>query len=143
MELEQTSLTQLQEYAKGQLVQLPPFAEGQPFVARLKRPSLLALAKAGKIPNELLTSASTIFAGSKPGKNSSESDRDVLQETYDLYEAICESSFVSPTYSELKSAGIELTDEQKTFVFQYSQQGVKALSDFRTEQRDTSSHNDG
>ncbi len=33
--LQITSLADLQAYAKGQIVMLPPFAEGQPFVARL------------------------------------------------------------------------------------------------------------
>lgn len=49
-----TSLQNLKTYTKGQIVELPPFAEGMPFVARLKRPSMLALVKSGKIPNELL-----------------------------------------------------------------------------------------
>lgn len=134
MELELTSLTQLQEYAKGQLVQLPDFAEGQPFVARLKRPSLLALAKAGKIPNELLYSAEGLFASSKNQKESTESSG-VINEMCNMLDAVCEASFVSPTYQAIKDAGIELTDDQRTFVFQYCQQGVKALDNFRTESR--------
>ena len=33
---EVTSISQLNEYAKGQLVELPSFGEGQPFFARLR-----------------------------------------------------------------------------------------------------------
>ena len=127
-----TSLSTLQEYAKGQLVELPPFAEGQNFVAQLKRPSLMALAKAGKIPNELLASAEGLFDSGSKSKGSKD-NVEILNEMYDMIETICEASFVSPTYQQIKDAGIELTDEQKHFVFQYSQQGVKALSNFRTE----------
>ena len=40
-------------------------------------------------------------------------------------------------YKELKSAGIELTDDQITTIFQFTQQGVKALENFRPEQTNT------
>ena len=52
-----TSLSDLQTYAAGTIVRFPDFAEGQPFVARVRRPSMLVLAKQGKIPNTLLTAA--------------------------------------------------------------------------------------
>ena len=44
---------------------------------------------------------------------------------------ICEESFVEPTYNELKSNGIQLTDEQQLFIFSYAQRGVDALKSFR------------
>lgn len=138
--LELTSLNTLKTYAQGQLVELPPFAEGQPFIARLRRPSLLVLAKAGKIPNELLTSASTLFS-SKGSKDATSTDRVVQMN--DMFDAICEASFVSPTYTELKEIGVELTDEQKMFVFTYAQNGVKALDSFRTERSDIITHSNG
>ena len=130
-ELTVTSLEQLQEYAKGQLVELPPFAEGQAFVARLRRPSILALAKSGKIPNELLSAAGEMF-NTGASKTSEQEDDKVLFQMEDLLETICEASFVFPTYAQIKEMGLELTDEQKTFVFQYAQNGVKALTNFRT-----------
>ena len=139
--MELTSIAQLQEYSKGQLVQLPPFAEEQEFVARLKRPSLFALAKAGKIPNELLTGANNLFSSGQRNKNTS-NDRDIVNEMCDMFDAVCEASFVSPTYQEIKDAGVELTDEQKSFVFEYSQQGIKALNNFRTESRNNGGSTD-
>ena len=125
-----TSILQLQEYAQGQLVELPPFGEDQPFFARLKRPSLISLAKAGKIPNELLNAAGELFSSSSKTKNTKDSNS--FSKLWDMMEAVCEASFVSPTYKEIREAGIELTDEQKNFVFQYSQEGAKALKGFRT-----------
>lgn len=130
--MELTSLDTLKIYAEGQLVELPPFAEDQPFVAKLKRPSLLALAKAGKIPNELLTSAGELFE-TNSGKSEESDAAEKVATLANMLDTICESSFVSPTYAEIKEIGIELTDDQKTFVFQYAQNGVKALSNFRKE----------
>ena len=131
-ELTLTSLEQLQEYARGQLVELPPFAEGQAFVARLKRPSMLALAKSGRIPNELLAEAGMLF-NSGTTKSSEQNNDKMLIQMDELLDTICEASFVFPTYAQIKEMGLELTDEQKTFVFQYAQNGVKALTHFRTE----------
>lgn len=128
-ELQATSLETLKAYTQGQLVELPPFAENQPFIARLKRPSLLMLAKGGRIPNELLTSASQLFADNSRSTKSA----DMVIQMNDVFETICEASFVSPTYTELKEISIELTDEQKMFVFNYAQNGVRALASFRTE----------
>ena len=129
-QLQITSLNYLAEYAKGTPVELPPFAEGQPFVARLRRPSLLGLAKSGKIPNDLLTTANKLFAANS---SFSITDERMLQQTFEVFDTICEACFVEPTYQQIKDAGITLTDEQYIFIFNYSQRGVRALKSFRTE----------
>lgn len=125
-----TSLEQLKQYANGNIVRLPDFAEGQPFVAKLKRPSILGMAKQGKIPNSLLVKANELFVQS--GSLDTE-ENSMMQEIYDVIDLIASETFVEPTYDEIKSTGIELTDEQMMFIFNYSQQGVKALESFRTE----------
>ena len=127
-----TSLKTLQEYAEGQVVELPPFAEGQPFVARICRPSMLILAKSGKIPNELLDTANNLFVNGKPDIKK---DLDVLSTVYDLLEVFCEACFLEPTYQELKDIGLQLTDEQLMFVFNYAQTGVRALEPFREQSK--------
>lgn len=125
-----TSLEQLKQYANGNVVRLPDFAEGQPFVAKLKRPSILGMAKQGKIPNSLLVKTNELFVQS--GSLDTE-ENSMMQEIYDVIDLIASETFVEPTYDEIKSTGIELTDEQMMFIFNYSQQGVKALESFRTE----------
>ena len=125
-----TSLEQLKQYANGNIVRLPDFAEGQPFVAKLKRPSILGMAKQGKIPNSLLVKTNELFVQS--GSLDTE-ENSMMQEIYDVIDLIADETFVEPTYDEIKSTGIELTDEQMMFIFNYSQQGVKALESFRTE----------
>ena len=127
-QLQVTSLNYLAEYAKGTIVELPPFAEGQPFVARLRRPSMLGLAKSGKIPNDLLVTANKMFASSNSFNVTNEK---MLQQTFDLFDTICEACFVEPTYQQIKESGVELTDDQYIFVFNYSQRGVEALKPFR------------
>ena len=131
-ELKVTSLEDLQSYARGAVVELPPFADGQPFVARLRRPSMLALVRSGKIPNELLASANELFMG-KPAAKQGKVDPTEMSRMFDVFDIICEASFIEPTYSQLTEAGIQLTDDQYTFIFNYSQAGIKALNSFRKE----------
>ena len=114
-----TSASDLQSYAAGVVVRFPDFAEGQPFVARVRRPSLLVLAKSGKIPNTLLTAAGELFA---KGGNSLDSDNDkMLSQMYDIMHIICESALVQPTLAEIEGAGIQLSDDQMMAIFNYSQ----------------------
>lgn len=131
-ELKVTSIEELKKIAKGEVVELPPFAEGMPFVARLKRPSMLALAKRGKIPNSLLTSANKLFVGGVPQAVKNTEDDEMMDELFGILDVICEEAFVEPTMKDLKDNGIELTDEQYMAVFTYTQQGVKSLENFRS-----------
>lgn len=126
-----TNLNDLQAYASGVVVRFPDFAEGQPFVARVRRPSMLVLAKQGKIPNSLLTAAGELFA---KGGGGMDSDNDkMLSDMYDIMHIICEASLVQPTLKEIESVGLALSDDQMMAIFNYSQAGVKALESFRKE----------
>ena len=124
-----TSIEQLKQYAQGEVIELPPFAPTQPFVARLKRPSLLAMAKNGKIPNELLVKTNELFVNDGTAVNAS--DDKMLEEIFSVIDTIAGEVFVQPTYAEIKEAGIQLTDEQMLFIFNYTQTGVKNLETFR------------
>ena len=120
-----TSIDCLKSYCSGSVVRLPDFAKGQPFYARLKRPSLLKLVKNGKIPNALLTTANKLFFSSVDEKDTNSGD--TMSNMFKVMDAICEASFVEPTYKELTENGIELTDEQYMFIFNYSQTGIDDL----------------
>lgn len=128
-EMKVTTLKDLKTYAKGAVVELPPFADGQPFVARMRRPSLLKLIKDGTIPNSLIVKANEMFANTSEALDTEDSK--MMEELFDVIDVIAEASFISPTYEEIKESGITLTDDQLMFVFNYSQQGVKALESFR------------
>lgn len=126
-----TSISDLQGYAAGTIVRFPDFSEGQPFVARVRRPSLLVLAKSGKIPNALLTTATELFT---KGGGAIDADNDrMLGDMYDIMHIICEASLIQPTLAEIEGVGLQLSDEQMMAIFSYSQSGVEALKSFRQE----------
>ena len=126
-----TSVSDLQSYAAGTIIRLPDFTEGQPLVARVRRPSLLVLAKSGKIPNTLLTAAGELFA---KGGSGLDTDNDkMLSDMYDIMHIICESALMQPTLQEIEQAGLYLSDDQMMAIFNYSQAGVKALESFLKE----------
>jgi len=124
-----TTVSDLQVYAKGKIVELPGFGEGQPFVCRLQRVSMLIMAKEGKIPNSLMTTANDMFT---KGKGDSD-DEDLLKNMYDVMQEIAKASLLQPTFEEVEESGIKLTDEQLMAIFNYSQKGIKALEPFRQE----------
>lgn len=125
-----TSLSDLQSYSNGTIVRFPDFAEGQPFVARVKRPSMLMLAKMGKIPNALLNSATQLFT--KGGSGMDTKNGKTLSDIYDICEVIAKASLVNPTYDEIIDSGMTLSDDQVMAIFNYTQSGVKALENFRS-----------
>ena len=126
------SIAELKELSGGEIVELPSYNEGQVIYVKLRRPSLLQMVKAGKIPNELLTDANILFANGANGVvNRAVKDENTLQRLLDVIECICEETFVEPTYKEIKQAGIELTDSQLLAVFAYTQNGVESLKNFR------------
>lgn len=131
-DLQVTTMADLQRYARGQLVELPPFADGQPLVVRMKRPSLMMLAKSGKIPNGLMKTASALFNGDDLTESGMPED-EMLEKTYDILTLICEASLVEPSMEDFKKAGIELSDNQMIAIFNYTQQGIGALESFRSE----------
>lgn len=90
---------------------------------------MMALVKSGKIPNSLLSTANSLFLR---GGVDVQDDASMSQ-LFDLFDIICDACFIEPTYQQIKEAGVELTDDQYTFIFQFSQQGVKALEPFRGE----------
>ena len=126
-----TSASDLQNYAAGVVVRFPDFAEGQPFVARVRRPSMLVLAKSGKIPNNLLGTAGELF--SKGGAGLDADNENMLSDMYDIMHIISEATLIQPSLQEIEAAGLELSDDQMMAIFNYSQAGVKALEPFRQE----------
>jgi hypothetical protein len=127
-----TSIEQLKDIAKGQIVELPSFGDGSPFVCRVKRASLLGLAVNGAIPNSLLAAANQVFFG----KSSNKQEVD-FKETGKVFEIVAKDCLMEPTYDQIKEAGLTLTDDQIVALFNFSQEGLRALEPFRTDQGDT------
>lgn len=129
-ELTITSIEDLKKSAGAQLLELPPFSAGTRFIVKGKRPSVLKLAAAGKIPNELMETANNMFMNG--GARSNTRDKKLMVSMMKVLDVIAEQFFVEPTYQQIKDAGIELTDDQLMYIFNYSQEGVRALSRFPT-----------
>ena len=120
-----TKISDLQKYSNGAVVELPPFAEGMPIFARLRRPSMMALMADGKIPNSLLSAAESMFLNGVTDTEVSAKDM------YSVMECMCRACMIEPTYQDIIDAGLQMTDEQMIFVFNYSQIGINALRSFR------------
>ena len=54
-----------------------------------------------------------------------------LKDVLGIIDILADASFIEPTWTEIKEAGIELTDDQYMAIFNYSQNGIKALEPFR------------
>ena len=126
-----TTLHELMGYAQGVVVRLPDFGDGQPFYARVRRPSMLQMAGEGKIPNALLGTANALFAGNDEAMDIDNSE--MLPKMLGLCVEMARATLLEPTYDEIVSSGLMLTDQQLMFIFNYTQGGVEELKSFRSE----------
>lgn len=131
-----TTIDELRLMAQGEVVKFPSYQSDQDIYVRMKRPSLLKLIEKGKIPNALLTAANTLFAGDVG--QGLEQDEGMLKEILSVIDILAEASFVEPSWKDIIEAGIELTDEQYMFIFNYTQKGVSALTPIGEEPTDPS-----
>lgn len=118
----------LTELAQGKEIELPGFAAEETISVRLRRPSLMLLAAEGKIPNTLLASVEDLFE--KGDKNTVS-----FKERAEIFRIVAMASLVSPSWEELQNAGVNLTDLQLLYIYNFSQTGVDALRRFREKQR--------
>ena len=140
MEQHVTPLETMRLASQGSLVTLPGFGDGDTITVRLRKPNMLTLLRSGKLPNELLNAAVDLFErAKKPGGTKFGEMADMVN----MMAIFCEASLVEPTYKELTDNGIELTQEQMIYIFNFAQGGVKALKPFRDESGDSASPDDG
>lgn len=126
--LEVTSIEALKEMAGAKDIEVPSFVKGETVVFRMKRPSLMSMAAKGKIPNALLSEANKLFVS---GETTETMDKDTLKEMHGVFVLMAKEALVSPSYEELEENGIELTDEQLMFIYNFSQRGITQLFPFR------------
>ncbi len=88
----------------------------------VRRPSILTLARLGKIPNPLLGAAAKLFSFGGKAEDPS------LKEVADMLHIVAEASLVQPAYEQVKE---KLTDEQLMELYQFAKGGVDALHCFR------------
>ena len=118
--MEELKVTKVEDITGGEVIELPPLYNDKPFIARLRRPSLLTLCYAGKIPNELLAVAQEIYEG----KGVTEGK---IAEYAQVLNLVAEAALIEPKYIDIKDY---LSDLHIRAIFQYCQFGVKALIPF-------------
>lgn len=119
-----TPVHDFMKYADGIKIEIPGFLAEETIAVRLRRPSLMLLAAEGKIPNSLLTSVEELFEKGEKNKIS-------FKERGEIFRIVAMASMVSPTWEELQSAGLNLTDLQLLYIYNFAQTGVDSLRRFR------------
>lgn len=126
-ELKVSTLTALEKVRQGEIVQLPGWNEDEPFVARLRRVSLMGLLRRGAsvIPNDLVAAAQKLYEGNASKSNAT------FEETARVYNIVIAEALVEPSLKTLEDAGIDLTEAQRDEIYLYALRGTKALETFR------------
>lgn len=137
-EMNVTTLQDLKKYAEGVKVQLPSFSESCPFVVVLKSPSVVRMAMSGRIPNQLMKVAVELFTGETEEKHNKTADEKLkeMSDVRDVMELVADAAMVSPTFKEVKEAGLELSDAQLLAIYNFTQTGIEDLRFFRSKQED-------
>ena len=136
-----TSLEQLKNIKKTEIVELPCFEDGTPFIAELKRPNVINLICTGKMPNSLLKIATDMFSRGLTETEITKKVADAkgMQEVFNMLTFLAKESLVNPTYAQLEELGITLGVEQLNAILSFTQGGVKALENFRKQQGNSKS----
>lgn len=126
------------EYFEGnqyKIVTTPGFAPGEVLQFKIKNTSLVTLVRSGRLPNNLMKSAVSLFEGKQTqdvslnGVSSKE-----LQDLMKIIEAFCKDVMVEPTYDEV---GEFLTDDMLFAIFNRTTSEAVGLEDFREEGENT------
>lgn len=133
--MEITSLETLKQVKTTFKIELPAFEDGTPFIAEVKRPNLMNLVAAGKIPNTLLSAATKIVkTGFGGAAGEALEDGKALTELAKLMNVIAENALVKPSMKDLEKLKIELSEPQLVEIMNFMQNGVKNLESFRNKQ---------
>lgn len=125
-----TNIDDLKKIAEGEIVELSGW-DDNPFIVRVKRPSLQLMVAKGEIPNSLMTVATEAFYGKD--KNTKMD----MKKMSDLMFRIVDASLVEPSVKQLHDLGLDLTDQQMLEIFNYTQEGIEGLSRFRGKSSDS------
>lgn len=130
-----TKLSEIKKYADGFELEIPGWDADKPVKVKLRRPSIMALAAQGGIPNPLLGAAEKLFRAGP--------DKAGLKDMADVLLIIVKAALVSPSYEDLDAAGLQLTDQQMLYIYNFCQTGVDALRRFRQQQAAVGGNSDG
>nr|DAG38786.1 MAG TPA: hypothetical protein [Caudoviricetes sp.] len=129
-----TTFEELTKYSSGVVMELTPFSESQPFVARLKRPDLIDIVTT-EFPNELLGVAYELFNSDEQEQENKNPEKvfKASAERKKVLEIIAKATLVEPSFEEIEKAGMKLTFVQLLEIYEYVNRGVENLKFFREE----------
>ncbi len=133
-----TTIEQLKQMVpKTEIIELEGFTENEPFVCEVRRSALRLAITAGKIPNSLMAAAQRMYEGVSSRANAN------IKQMLEVMEIVVDDALVAPKLSELKEAGLELTENQMSAIFAYAQRGIKAVQPFLFKPADPDDSDDG
>ncbi len=128
------NIKQLKEMAYS-VIDIPGFDSAKPVKVKVQRPRLFSMAKQGKIPNHLMSIATSMLTGKSKEKKKDGPD---IEDVNDMMELYCYACLVEPSYDEFKEI---ITDDQKAAIFDWGIGRVSSLDSFRTDKEDGTDNN--
>lgn len=126
-----TTLNDLANVKNTFEVDLPPFGDGTPFTAELRKPSLINMFCSERISNPLISDALKLIGESSSKENlSSEEAFKAQVESMKFMKTVSEYCLVNPPIEEVNKLAGGLTDEQIIAIFNFAQFDVNSLSKF-------------
>jgi hypothetical protein len=117
-----TTLGEIANVKREETVELPPFHDGTPFVAKLRRPSILRMVELGQIPNPLSTAIDELMSGAKELKSPVKDRAEVLT-------TIAKAALLDPPWSDELAEVIDSV--QLMAIWEFVMYGVNAVLPFR------------
>lgn len=133
-ELKITNVNEIKEYFEGEIVELAPFENGKPFVARVRVPSLVEIYRLGKIPNTLIVEVKKYFDTLEKDENNNVAINFADKRARNLMNLALKMAdvvLIEPSMKELREAKIRLSDMQLLSIYNYVDKKVSEMIPFR------------
>lgn len=133
-ELKITNVNEIKEYFEGEIVELAPFENGKPFVARVRVPSLVEIYRLGKIPNTLIVEVKKYFDTLEKDENNNVAINFADKRARNLMNLALKMAdvvLIEPSMKELRGAKIRLSDMQLLSIYNYVDKKVSEMVPFR------------
>lgn len=133
-ELKITNVNEIKEYFEGEIVELAPFENGKPFVARVRVPSLVEIYRLGKIPNTLIVEVKKYFDTLEKDENNNVTINFADKRARNLMNLALKMAdvvLIEPSMKELRGAKIRLSDMQLLSIYNYVDKKVSEMIPFR------------
>jgi len=135
--LKETTLDELKNIAKGEVISITGFTPGVPFNVRVRRLSLenfIIDGYNGNIPNKLIDRADDIFENARKNAIAEKKlTNEELNEIVELEDYILKEIMIKPTFDEVIESGLKLSTLQRQGILNYGFANVDKLETFRGE----------